>query len=90
MHLESFHITAPEAAFSAAKTSVVVALDNTPGSLFKALGCFALRDINITKMETRPTARVKSMFSSTIQWEMVIFIDFEVLANYSYPSMKDI
>ena len=36
------------------KTSIAFSMKETSGSLFKALACFALRDINLTKVESRP------------------------------------
>jgi prephenate dehydratase len=38
------------------KTTVLFRTPNHPGALFRALAAFALRDINLTKLESRPIA----------------------------------
>ena len=52
-----------------AKTSIVFSLQSTPGALFKALSVFALRDINMTRIESRPARHTV--------WNYNFFVDIE-------------
>ena len=48
------HGGSPPPAGPERKTSLVFVTTNQPGSLFKCMSAFALRDINMTKIESRP------------------------------------
>jgi prephenate dehydratase len=61
------------------KTSLVFTTRNVPGALFRSLAALALRDLSLTKIESRPL-RGKP-------WEYLFYID--VLAHAEDPTMRN-
>ncbi|EEF32706.1 arogenate dehydratase/prephenate dehydratase 1, chloroplastic isoform X1 [Ricinus communis] len=65
------------------KTSIVFTLEEGPGVLFKALAVFALRDINLTKIESRPQRKQPlrvvddSNMGSAKYFDYLFYVDFE-------------
>ena len=51
------------------RTSIVFATKDVPGALWKSLSIFAIRDINLKKLESRP--------SKKRVWNYVFYVDFE-------------
>ena len=60
------------------KTSIAFKVKNVPGALFKSLSVFALRDISLSKIESRPMRGRP--------WEYVFYVDF--LRGHDEPAQN--
>ena len=67
IHRGLIHQGKARASSGADKTSLAFSTKNIPGSLFKSLSVFALRDISLSKIESRPLRGRP--------WEYVFFVD---------------
>ena len=54
---------------SGRRTTLVFAVRNVPGSLFRCLGAFASRGVNLSSLESRPTKKAR--------WEYVFWVDVD-------------
>ncbi|MFC1551408.1 prephenate dehydratase [Candidatus Latescibacterota bacterium] len=70
MNFTRFHVLSRELNDEAedSKTSIVFSTKNIPGGLFKSLSVFALRDIDLYKIESRPLHGTP--------WKYIFYLDF--------------
>jgi prephenate dehydratase len=66
------------------KRSIALALRNIPGAIFKMSSCFAFRNIDILKIESRP-ATISMQLNLPLDsrpftqkhWDLIFYIDYE-------------
>lgn len=76
--------TSDLASTSSSKSSIVLAMRNIPGAIFKMSSCFALRDIDIIKFETRPATTAMKVANLTFEsrlltekhWNFLFYVDY--------------
>lgn len=67
------------------KSTLTLSLKNVSGAMFRMISCFALRDINVYKVETRPSNTAiglqdlptSSPGSRFKHWDLIFFIDYQ-------------
>jgi prephenate dehydratase len=60
-----------EALAGTPRTSLAFAVRNVPGSLYRSLGAFATRGLNLTRLESRPWVKAGS------RWEYLFWVDLD-------------
>jgi len=65
-----------------AKTSLVFGTANAPGALHRALGVFAGRALNLSKLESRPA---RDLAAADSAWEYIFYVDLD--AHVTEPAM---
>lgn len=59
------------------KASVVIAVPNEPQALFKVVAAFALRNVMIVKIESRPASTAGYLFAAqTHHWDYIFYLDY--------------
>ncbi|MDI3475464.1 MAG: prephenate dehydratase [Thermococcaceae archaeon] len=71
------------------KTSLFIELENVPGSLYRALGIFAKRGINLTRIESRPSRIDLGYYVFYLDFEGLpdgdLFLELESYAKFIKP-----
>lgn len=63
------------------KGTLCLSVKNKPGSFFKALSCFAFRDINVLSFNVRPSSKALDMFDHSQHWDLIYFLEYEPSAD---------
>jgi chorismate mutase/prephenate dehydratase len=61
----------PGAVAGAPRTTLVFAVRNVPGSLYRSLGAFAARGLNLSRLESRPWTERDA------RWEYLFWVDLD-------------
>jgi prephenate dehydratase len=65
------------------KATIALSLKNISSAMFRMTSCFALRDINVYKVETRPSSTaigldgISSSCTRFQHWDLIFFIDYQ-------------
>lgn len=63
----------PSGGSAGRRTTLVFAVRNVPGSLYRCLGAFASRGVNLSSLESRPTRKAR--------WEYVFWVDVDAAVD---------